>query len=61
MDRYEFARLNATFWCSLSKAFQDYSLQEIIVNWQASYSLHVDAMFYLRWIFYSQFVQGLCF
>lgn len=31
----ESARLNASSWCSLSKAFVDYSIQEISLNWQA--------------------------
>ena len=34
-NRYELARLNASSWCSLSKQFNDYSLQDIVLNWQA--------------------------
>jgi len=35
MERYDSARLNASSWCSLSKFFQDYSSQEIVLNWSA--------------------------
>lgn len=33
-DRYEFAHLNASSWHSLSKQFKDFSMQDILVNWQ---------------------------
>lgn len=34
-DHFEFARLNASSWGSISKGFPDYSSQEIQLNWQA--------------------------
>ena len=40
-DRYEFTWLNASSWCSLSKQFKDFSMQDILLNWQAkSFSLN---------------------
>ena len=33
MERFDSARLNASSWCSLSKDFQDYSSQDIVLNW----------------------------
>ena len=35
MKRFEFARLNASSWCSLSKDFRDYYSQDIVLNWPA--------------------------
>ena len=35
MERYDSARLNTSSWCSLSKFFQDYSSQEIVLNWSS--------------------------
>ena len=35
MERYDSVRLSAPSWCSLSKYFQDYSLQEMLLNWPA--------------------------
>ena len=34
-DRFEFARLNASSWCTMSKTFEDYSIQELTLNWRA--------------------------
>ena len=33
MERFESVYLNASSWCSLSKDFQDYSSQDIVLNW----------------------------
>ena len=33
-DRYEFDRLNASSWYSLRKQFKDFSMQDILLNWQ---------------------------
>ena len=35
LERYDSAVLNASSWCSLTKYFQDYSSQEIVLNWPA--------------------------
>ena len=33
--RFEIARLNASSWCSLSKTFEDFSIQDISINCKA--------------------------
>jgi len=33
--RFETARLNASSWCSLSKKFEDFFIQDISINWKA--------------------------
>lgn len=34
-DRYELAHLHASSWCSLSNQIKDFSMQDILLNWQA--------------------------
>lgn len=39
-DQFEQARVNASSWCTLSKAFKDYSIQEFVLNWRAFIFTH---------------------
>lgn len=32
LDRYEVARLNASSWCTLTKPFRDFSIQDLCLN-----------------------------
>ena len=34
-DRFDYAHLNASSWCSMVKGFQDQSTKDIYLNWQA--------------------------
>ena len=34
-NQFEYARLNASSWCSMVKGFQNYSTHNIHLNWQA--------------------------
>lgn len=33
--RFEIAQLNASSWCTLSRTFEDFSMQDLNLNWQA--------------------------
>lgn len=35
LDRFETARLNTSSWCILSKSFEDFSIQDLCLNWPA--------------------------
>lgn len=64
-DRYEFAHLNASSWHSLSKQFKDFSMQDILVNWQVfifplCWSFRFDSQpFVLLIVLEDFFVSGL--
>lgn len=59
LDHFEFARLNASSWCTLSRAFDEYSIQEFNLNWHAFISPHHQSnssTYYLHYFCLATFV-----
>lgn len=36
LERFKIARLNASTWCTQSRSFVDFSIQDIVLNWRTS-------------------------